>query len=109
MLSNSLTWAADNVMSTAAAFSSRYLRRFVPGIGSKSSPLAKTQASASWAWCRANSSREFLHFCHQFQVASEVLSLKARTLATVVVSFEILGPDGSLSIRARACNDLSAF
>ncbi len=36
-------------MSAAAAFSSRYLRRLVPGMGTMSSPWARTQASASCA------------------------------------------------------------
>jgi hypothetical protein len=36
-----------SVISRAAAFSSKYLRRLVPGIGPMSSPCASTQASAS--------------------------------------------------------------
>src|ERR1017187_3318044 len=37
---------ALSAMSSAAIFSSRYFRRFVPGIGTRLSPLASTQAKA---------------------------------------------------------------
>ena len=42
---------AESSTSAAPMFSSRCERRFVPGIGTTSSPWASTQASASWPAC----------------------------------------------------------
>ena len=47
------------------------------------------------AWSNAPYQPPISSLCNQFQVAGEVLSLKARTLATVIVSLEILGASDS--------------
>ena len=62
----------------AAKSSSRYLRRFVPGIGTMSSPCAITHARANCAGVHFFSAAIFSTRWTSFQILVEVLTLEAR-------------------------------
>ena len=85
-------------------FSSRYFRRFVPGIGTISSPCASTQASASCAGVHFFSAAISLDAFHQFEILLEIVALKARGIAAIIVQRKIfeLVESARLEIRARA-------
>ena len=92
--------SAESRTCAAAAFSSRYFTRLVPGMGTTSPPCASTQASASCDAVHALLLRDGLHLAHQLQVLGEVLALKAGLAAAVVVFRQVLeplesGPSGS--------------
>ena len=72
-------------------FSSRYVRRLVPGIGIISSPWASTQASANCDGLQPFSPAISSTFGHEVQVALEVLALETRVLAAKIVGREIVG------------------
>ena len=67
--------------STAPAFCSRYSRRLVPGIGTRSSPWASTQASASCAGVMLLLLGDLGDLRRELQVRVEVLAGEARTVA----------------------------
>ena len=64
--------------SAAPTFSSRYVTRLVPGIGTTSSPCASTQASASWPGVQPLSSAIVADRVDQREVGVEGLALEAR-------------------------------
>ena len=63
----------------------------VPGIGTRSSPWARTQASASWAAVMPFSVGDLGDLGGELEVGVEVLAGEARAVATEVVLVEILG------------------
>ena len=73
-------------MSAAAAFSSRYFLRFVPGIGTKSSPLASTHAKASWPGFYAFAISDGSYAIYQDLILVEIFAGEARvTLGAGIV------------------------
>ena len=80
--------AASSAIDAAATFSSRYLTRLVPGIGTMSGPLCSSQAMRDLSRRDADRPRQLAHRLRCPHVGVEVLALVAR-VATPEVALGI--------------------
>ena len=84
-------------ISAAAAFSSRYSVRLVPGIGTTSSPWWSSHASASWTALHPTSSATSRTCSPELEVVLAILLLEARQV----------GAEVALGARSRALPESS--
>ena len=77
--------------STEPAFCSRYVRRLVPGIGTRSSPRASTHAIASCAGVTPFSAAISSTFAGKLEIRLEVLTREPWAATAEVVLVELVG------------------